>query len=620
MANPVYCIVCAGTVHCVPMNKLSPVFQDTPVELVHDLTVDSLSVNAAVLSPATVKIINRNFPYTVNNPLSSDLESDTSRRNSHDSQTPDDDDRSIHTGAPRDAMLKRCHMVGLMSSSSDDESAVSVGSVAARIARDGGANSLSSSNVSPGKSSNINRCGLVSSSLGSCSLLRTKPRHIQLDSAEEIACTSEIDAILNDYSTHAVYLPHYYVDLQTNLDRDYDQIRTLLTKIFPSWTLEIAVTRLTGGITNMLLLGHHAPTGLKLVMRVYGNGTNLIIDRNREFVTHLVLNSLRLAPPIHARFSNGLIYGFVPGRSLEPYELSRPAVFPFVAQQLGHWHLRINCEYIEDGVEKLRQYTARLKRQVPAPLSSPKRYKPRGRCGAQINNVWDLIKDWIRIVPPCQKLVDIIGANLNTHVDSGNVRVVLMREFRWLKNALKKATRSSEVVAHCDLLSGNIIVPADLDMRASVDVTHMPPVEANPVQFIDYEYMMPAPRAFDIANHFAEWQGLECNQALVPEPSASNDVMVAWCRSYLPDGALQQEIEALIHEIACYYGMPGFYWGIWAMIQSELSTIHFDFARYSEQRLREYWLWKNRFEGALMGRTSGETFRTGTEDCAEKAI
>lgn len=35
--------------------------------------------------------------------------------------------------------------------------------------------------------------------------------------------------------------------------------------------------------------------------------------------------------------------------------------------------------------------------------------------------------------------------------------------------------------------------------------------EVETVNFIDYEYAIPSPAAFDIANHFAEWGGYDCD-------------------------------------------------------------------------------------------------------------
>lgn len=581
MSSPVYCILSAGAVHCVPVTSFNGISQETPKKLTRVPNVNSLSDNSTqqlpILPPAILKIKNRNLLYTLNNPSLSDLESDVSRRLSNESQTPDDEDRSFDTETgPIKKVFKlllpsRWHVLGLDTNNDSAEEA-------------GSSDEAHHEHSFESVSSAIPNGG---------------PIRIHIDRVvEEEPKETEIASILNDYSTHAVYLPQYFVDLQTNLDSDYTQIRTLLTKIFPSWSLDISVTRLTGGITNMLLSCKHVATNQTLLMRVYGQGTNLIIDRNREFVSHLVLNSIKLAPPIHARFSNGLIYGFLPGRSLEPHELSHKAIYPLIAQQLGNWHLRINCEYIEDGVEKLRKYSAGLKKQF-GPSNNPKEKhaKKEKKHSKLINNIWDLIEDWILIVPANEALVNIFKTNLErADIDCSNIREIVLEEFKWLKLTLKKATKSSVVVSHCDLLSGNIIIPEDLDLTKDADAQNLPSLAQNPIQFIDYEYMLPAPRAFDIANHFAEWQGFDCNRSLVPEPTSLNEVMVTWCKGYLNDpNASQQDIDYLIHEISCYYGMPGFYWGIWAMIQSELSTIDFNYAQYSELRLQEYWLWKNKF-------------------------
>lgn len=549
MSTPVYCILAAGTVHCVPVTAFSSA---SPEKLVRSPSVNSTQHSAVVAVPASVlRIKNKNLLYTLNNPSLSDLESDVSRRLSAGSQTADDE----RSGDSAPLTPPRTSVFLTLDASYTD---------AATEAMDDEAEK-------------------------NCSL---KLNIVDV----EPATLPHISAILDDYSTHAIYLPQYSVDLRTNLDSDYTQIKDLLTKIFPSWSSPISIKQMTGGITNMLLACTHEATDESLLMRVYGQGTNLIIDRNREFVSHLVLNSLKLAPPIHARFSNGLIYGFLPGRSLDPKELSNPYLYVVIAQQLGNWHNSINCEYIEEGVEKLRKYSASLKKLFALEPAPKKRKEKKTR--SLITNVWDLIEDWILIVPANDALVEIFKSKVDVDVTTDNIRDVVLEEFRWLKSTLNRATKSSVVVSHCDLLSGNIIIPDTPEfeelMKSAPD--HLLPLSENPIQFIDYEYMLPAPRAFDIANHFAEWQGFDCDRSAIPEPTSSNPVMVAWAKGYLNDSdASSDEIEALIKEIACYYGMPGFYWGVWAMIQSELSSIDFNYAEYSGLRLEEYWMWKESF-------------------------
>lgn len=415
---------------------------------------------------------------------------------------------------------------------------------------------------------------------------------------------SKLLQILNNYSTHAVYLPKYTVSLPENLEDDaFMEIKDLLLRVFPKWSDPslIAIKQLTGGITNMLLSCTYTVLDETVLMRVYGHGTNLIIDRHREFISHLVLNSLLLAPAIHARFANGLVYGFLPGRSLDAPELRAEGLYPLIAQQLGNWHNSIHSEYIEDGVEKLRIFTANLKKQQQLQLSptykKPKKDKKKRKF---ISSVWDVIEDWIEIVPPTASLVEAFQENSKTTVTVDNLRDTIKTEFVWLKSTLSKATKSPIVSSHCDLLSGNIIIPSSeefaskhLSSSASID---LPPLQENPIQFIDYEYMLPAPRAFDIANHLAEWQGLTCDKSAIPVPSPKNPTMVKWCKGYLNDAnAPEDVINDLIREIACYYGLPGFYWGIWAMIQSEISIIDFNYSDYGKLRLQEYWYWKSKF-------------------------
>ena len=47
-----------------------------------------------------------------------------------------------------------------------------------------------------------------------------------------------------------------------------------------------------------------------------------------------------------------------------------------------------------------------------------------------------------------------------------------------------------------------------------------------------------------------------------------------------------------------FRGIPGFYWGIWALIQATISQIDFDYGAYAEVRLGEYWAWRGEEDGA----------------------
>lgn len=60
----------------------------------------------------------------------------------------------------------------------------------------------------------------------------------------------------------------------------------------------------------------------------------------------------------------------------------------------------------------------------------------------------------------------------------------------------------------------------------------------------------------------------------------------------------EAETRRLFAEVDVFRGIPGFYWGIWALIQAQISQIDFDYASYAELRLGEYWGWRAEQDGS----------------------
>ena len=79
------------------------------------------------------------------------------------------------------------------------------------------------------------------------------------------------------------------------------------------------------------------------------------------------------------------------------------------------------------------------------------------------------------------------------------------------------------------------------------------------MSFIDYEYATPAPAAFDIANHFAEWGGLECDFSALPTRSQRRGFLEEYVHSYDPSMG-EKEVQQLFDEVDRFRGVPGFYW------------------------------------------------------------
>lgn len=94
--------------------------------------------------------------------------------------------------------------------------------------------------------------------------------------------------------------------------------------------------------------------------------------------------------------------------------------------------------------------------------------------------------------------------------------------------------------------------------------------------------------------------GFDCDFKVLPTRS----VRRAFLREYLQSYSLHlnriykdSELDELFDQIDRFRGVPGFYWGIWALIQAQISLIDFNYAEYAEIRLGEYWAWKHDLNG-----------------------
>lgn len=117
------------------------------------------------------------------------------------------------------------------------------------------------------------------------------------------------------------------------------------------------------------------------------------------------------------------------------------------------------------------------------------------------------------------------------------------------------------------------------------------------VFFIDYEYAVPCPPAFDLANHFSEWGGFECDYKMLPSQKTRRAFIEEYLQSYCHHKSITRptnsQVDELFVEVDRFRGIPGFYWGIQSMIQSTISSVQFDWVDYAELRLQEFWDWRN---------------------------
>ncbi|KAI9754645.1 MAG: hypothetical protein M4579_004608 [Chaenotheca gracillima] len=369
----------------------------------------------------------------------------------------------------------------------------------------------------------------------------------------------------------------------------------LIFSLFPEWETEegeIEFTRFTDGITNTLLKAIKKRPGASekeldedaVLLRAYGNNTDILIDREKEATSHALLSQRNLAPKLLARFQNGLLYRFIRGRACAPADLIREPVWRGVARRLGQWHASLPTDAAPAPATPSSDESGRPKDAAALKaIASIAPTKPQP-------NVWSVMQKWVLALPA------------NTSEEQKRKDMLQKELLKTSEELCDVSTLGKEglVFAHCDLLSGNVIIEPSSDRSG-------PASDIETVSFVDYEYATPSPAAFDIANHFAEWGGFECDYNVLPTITQRKEFLRDYQRSYhshLPSSSgkasdtNEEEVQQLFDLVDRFRGVPGFYWGIWALIQATISQIDFDYAAYAETRLGEYFAWRAEIDGS----------------------
>ncbi|EAA06461.5 AGAP000010-PA [Anopheles gambiae str. PEST] len=327
----------------------------------------------------------------------------------------------------------------------------------------------------------------------------------------------------------------------------------ILKVIRPDWCRDNVRFKLfTDGITNKLVGCFKQPSeGTDtaetpepedvVLIRVYGNKTDLLIDRRKETENIQLLHRHGYAPALYATFANGLAYQYVPGVTLTPDTCQNDAVWPLVARRMAQMH-RVQPDGPTNPKPDLPAKLDQFLRLVPDRFTDPHKDE----------RVW-------KVFPSVAQL---------------------RNEFEELYGRLL-ATDSPVVFCHNDLLLGNVIY----DERNAR------------VTFIDYEYAGPNHQAFDIGNHFTEFAGIdEIDYGRYPTPEFQR----RWLRVYLQEygkgtPVTDVAVQRLYVQVNQYALASHFLWSIWALIQAEHSTIDFDFVQFGATRFLEYRQRKDNF-------------------------
>lgn len=123
-----------------------------------------------------------------------------------------------------------------------------------------------------------------------------------------------------------------------------------------------------------------------------------------ETISHSLLSQHGLAPPLLARFQNGLLYRFIRGRVCTSEDLAREQIWRGVARRLAEWHAVLPIT-AEPGTTRPKSKEKPNGWKLPLPLPSPPqtRLSPEDVSplvpGKIAPNLWTVLQKWICALP-----------------------------------------------------------------------------------------------------------------------------------------------------------------------------------------------------------------------------
>eukprot|EP00842_Homolaphlyctis_polyrhiza_P001409 jgi/Hompol1/2269/HPOL_002874-RA len=395
-----------------------------------------------------------------------------------------------------------------------------------------------------------------------------------------LALTTADPHLLQSQAAYTALLSNIpYIDHTIDATDLINGVATIIEALFPAWNVstDCELVQCTNGITNKLVRCRRKSSGECVLVRVYGRGSSVLIDRDQELMNMVTLAQQGLSPPLHGRFVNGIVYGYTEGTVFSVADMSDPHKSILVAKHLAKWHT------------------------VQLPLAREPKLFP-------------ILWKWLDTVPKTYSN----PLNVQRFNESGISLDRIRSDLAALEQHLEPLA-SPIVFCHCDLLSGNIIYTSTSTTSTSTTAettttetaSSSETSNSDSVNFIDYEYGCYSYRGFDIANHFCEWAGFDCDWKLYP----TADRQYRWIEAYLSESRriqhsitqsqsqsqsqslssrtlqppTQTEIHALHREVLKFSLVAHLFWTVWALVQTEISDLDFDYLGYAQQRLDEFY-------------------------------
>jgi len=303
----------------------------------------------------------------------------------------------------------------------------------------------------------------------------------------------------------------------------------VIKQIRPSWSEDhIQWKVFSDGITNKLLGAWYKDKADMLLVRVYGVGTEKIIDRKVELENMKKMQEMGCGSRVYGKFNNGICYEYLHGEILKQEMLKEKVIYRSVARMMAKMHS-----------VKLENKEVLLWKRIDNFISCCNPLDER------------LLKEWM-------------------------TKDQLKMEVNRLRSMLENCS-SPVVFCHNDALLANCVVQKEAEKVIFIDMEYGGPSYAAfdiANHFVEYV-------GCDGVLDYEKW---------LPTKEYQIDWIQSYLDNR--EGIKKDEVNVVYEEVQLFMLCAHLLWSVWAVIQAENSDIDFDFVDYALQRLREYKRWK----------------------------
>ena len=330
-------------------------------------------------------------------------------------------------------------------------------------------------------------------------------------------------------------IPKVFVVILTDTNENFVKGLTyILKKLVPEFKdasqSDISFVHFTEGITNKIVCATNMQNNFRVNVRTFGSYTEYLIDRDMEL---LIMNSVPKVK-VYGTFVNGLVYSYIPGRTLCIGDLIDLNTFSKTAISIANMH-KLNPPSIK---------------KVPL--------------------LFITLRKWVSNVPleyldPKKKAYDI---------------KIIKQELIFMEENLKN--RSDIVLCHNDLLLKNFI-------KSTNDV------EVIDYEYSAYNYR--AFDIVNHFNEWCGFDLNWDNFPNEDTQRRFLKVYFETYYDSKEEININEKIETMLEDIKWFDLASNFYWGVWSLIQAALSIIDFNYNEYANLRFKRYFVIKNRLLG-----------------------